>query len=336
MSRDCADAASGSTAPQHEVGSQRELRARVLGALHAGGRQRLRAGRHRGGRARVDGLPEALPRDDDQADVSFEPPSTTRARKTIFGGPIPGQNVRTTSRRWWTSRSTTRPVAEFIGEAPEASCYDDAAPADAIDAMGALLRESDYEMKPLLKALFKSRGVLLPEAEGRVSSKNPVETCIGFIRSTGLCPRPAPATRPSPENRRAPRRDLDPRAPDAAADGERLAHRQRVAVVPGHARPRRTASSTASRTHVPDSAGLRARGDPTPVDRRGGVVDTLARAAPTLPDRRRAADTSPTSNTGSGTRSPLRPRSTRHTQHLRIGARARSTSLSQHPSYAVR
>ena len=53
--------------------------------------------------------------------------------------------------------------------------------------MAALLREHEYELRPVLAALFTSEAFYsAPARVGLV--KSPVEQVVGFVRSTGLLP----------------------------------------------------------------------------------------------------------------------------------------------------
>jgi uncharacterized protein (DUF1800 family) len=53
--------------------------------------------------------------------------------------------------------------------------------------MATILRRSNYELKPMLKALFKSEAFFSAKSRAGIP-KNPVEHVLGFIRQTGLVP----------------------------------------------------------------------------------------------------------------------------------------------------
>ena len=107
--------------------------------------------------------------------------------KTILGQTIPGQNLTDDYAAVVNITVDNRPVAEFICKKLFAwFCYQD--PSDVpVDAMAALLRSSGYELKPLLKALFKSEAFFSPESKAGLV-KGPVEHLVGFCRATGLTP----------------------------------------------------------------------------------------------------------------------------------------------------
>lgn len=107
--------------------------------------------------------------------------------KTILGQTIPGQNATDDYAAVVDITVDHRPVAEFISKKLFAwFCYED--PSDVpVAAMAALLRSSGYELKPLLKALFKSEAFFSPTSRAGLV-KGPVEQLVGFCRATGLTP----------------------------------------------------------------------------------------------------------------------------------------------------
>jgi len=107
--------------------------------------------------------------------------------KTVLGVLIPGQNVTDDYQAVVDATIDHRPVAEFVAKKLfEYFCYE--GPTNVpTDAMATLLRGNGYELKPLLKALFKSEAFFSPTSKaGRI--KGPVEHLIGFCRATGLTP----------------------------------------------------------------------------------------------------------------------------------------------------
>ncbi len=78
-----------------------------------------------------------------------------------------------------------RPVAEFICRGLfEHFCYAPA-PAEVVAQLAALLRAGNYELKPVLRTILRSRAFFAP-ASRRSHVKSPVEAAIGLLRATGL------------------------------------------------------------------------------------------------------------------------------------------------------
>lgn len=122
-----------------------------------------------------------------QAFTQFDTSRHDTGAKTVLGVTIPGQNVTDDYQAVVDATIDHRPVAEFISKKLfEYFCYQ--GPTNVpTDAMAALLRNNAYELKPLLKALFKSEAFYAPKSKaGRV--KGPVEHYVGFCRTTGLTP----------------------------------------------------------------------------------------------------------------------------------------------------
>lgn len=78
-----------------------------------------------------------------------------------------------------------RQAAEYLCERLfKYYAYNDAEPG-VIAGLAKVMRDSGYEMKPVLKTLFRSRAFFSPKARaGRV--KMPIEYVVGFTRTTGL------------------------------------------------------------------------------------------------------------------------------------------------------
>ena len=105
--------------------------------------------------------------------------------KTIFGVLIPGQNVDDDFQAMVDITFAQRPVETFIvRKILEAFCYD-APPQSVVDQLGALLRQSNWELAPVFTTLFLAEAFYSPEAKAGFV-KGPVEMAIGFIRSTGI------------------------------------------------------------------------------------------------------------------------------------------------------
>lgn len=122
-----------------------------------------------------------------QAFTQFDTNRHDTGPKTVLGVVIPGQNVTDDYQAVVDITIDNRPVAEFVSKKLfEYFCYRGPTSVPT-DAMAALLRGNGYELKPLLKALFKSEAFYSPKSkEGRV--KGPVEHLVGFCRATGLTP----------------------------------------------------------------------------------------------------------------------------------------------------
>jgi uncharacterized protein (DUF1800 family) len=122
-----------------------------------------------------------------QAFTQFDANRHDTGPKTVLGVLIPGQNVTDDYQAVVDITIDNRPVAEFISKKLfEYFCYEGPSSVPT-DAMAALLRANGYELKPLLKALFKSEAFYSPTSKaGRV--KGPVEHLVGFCRATGLTP----------------------------------------------------------------------------------------------------------------------------------------------------
>ena len=123
--------------------------------------------------------------------TSFDTTLHDATAKTFFGQTIAAQNVTDDYQRVVDITVDNRQVAEFISrKLYEYFCNPNPTllPTPiAVDAMAALLRNNNYELKPLLAALFKSEAFFSPASKAGIV-KNPVEHVIGFIRSTGLIP----------------------------------------------------------------------------------------------------------------------------------------------------
>ena len=111
------DAALARRRLEQQVRPERELRARVLGAVHARRRQRLHAGRHRPGGQGLHRLPNSLRRRDGPGVGGLRPEaSTTRARRRSSARRSRRRTRPTTTRRVVDITVDNRPVAEFISQ----------------------------------------------------------------------------------------------------------------------------------------------------------------------------------------------------------------------------
>lgn len=114
-------------------------------------------------------------------------PKTLFATQGFAGYVIAGQNVTDDYQAVVDITVDHRPVAEFVCRRLfEHFCYP-SAPQEPIDAMAAILRGANYELKPLLAALFRSEAFFSPASRAGIV-KGPVEQIVGFVRATGLVP----------------------------------------------------------------------------------------------------------------------------------------------------
>jgi uncharacterized protein (DUF1800 family) len=78
-----------------------------------------------------------------------------------------------------------RPVAEFLCRRLfEHFCYAPA-PDELVVRLATILREGDYELRPVLRVLLRSRA-FFADASRRAHVKNPIEAAVGMLRDTGL------------------------------------------------------------------------------------------------------------------------------------------------------
>lgn len=119
--------------------------------------------------------------------VEFDKNRHDAGAKTILGVAVPAQNLTDDFKAVVDITVDTRPVAEFISKKLfEHFCYE--APSQVpTDAMAKMLRDNTYELKPLLKTLFKSEAFFSARSQAGLV-KGPVEHLVGFVRSTGLLP----------------------------------------------------------------------------------------------------------------------------------------------------
>ena len=117
--------------------------------------------------------------------IAFSPARHDPGAKTVLGHVIPGQNTTDDYQAVVDITLDNRPVAEFISKSLfEYFCYTGPKTIPT-DAMAATLRGANYELKPLLQALFKSKAFYSAKSrKGLVKSQ--VDHVLGFIRATGL------------------------------------------------------------------------------------------------------------------------------------------------------
>ena len=112
--------------------------------------------------------------------VEFDPQFHDDGEKTIFG-----QTGRFTPSDVADLTIDQRPVARYIAhELFRWFCYDDP-PAAVVDELARVLRENDYQLRPLLRTILRSEAFFSDRSlRGRI--KSPVEFLVGFSRTTGL------------------------------------------------------------------------------------------------------------------------------------------------------
>lgn len=120
-----------------------------------------------------------------QGYVEFDPARHDGGSKTIFGVTIPAQDTGDDFQAMVDITFAQRPVERFIArKVLEAFCC--ASPPDTlVDALGAVLRSSQWELKPFFRALFLSEAFYSERARAGLV-KSPVDFSLGFVRSTGL------------------------------------------------------------------------------------------------------------------------------------------------------
>ena len=120
-----------------------------------------------------------------QSYVEFDPARHDGGAKTIFHVTIPGQDRTDDYQAMVDLTFAQRPVEAFLArKILEAFCYD-APPESVVAELGALLRQSGWELRPVLETLFLSEAFYSEKARAGFV-KGPVEHFVGFVRSTGL------------------------------------------------------------------------------------------------------------------------------------------------------
>jgi hypothetical protein len=120
-----------------------------------------------------------------QREVTFDPDRHDPGAKTIFGVLIPGQNRHDDYQEMVDITLAQRPVEVYVARRIlEAFCYADA-PQTVVDQLGALLRQTNWELAPVFATLFLSEAFYSPEAKAGFV-KSPLDYVFGFARSTGI------------------------------------------------------------------------------------------------------------------------------------------------------
>jgi hypothetical protein len=120
-----------------------------------------------------------------QTFVEFDPSRHDTGSKVIFGATIQGQNQHDDFQQMVDITFAQRPVETFIArKILEAFCYEDP-PQAVVDDLGAILRQSNWELKPVFRTLFLSEAFYSDKAKSGFV-KSPVEHVVGFARATNL------------------------------------------------------------------------------------------------------------------------------------------------------
>ena len=117
--------------------------------------------------------------------ISFNTGRHDSGSKTFFGQTIAAQNSTDDYQRVVDITLDNRPVAEFISKCLfEYFCF--LGPKTIpTGAMASTMRGGNYELKPVLRQLFKSKAFFSSKARAGLV-KGQVDHIVGFIRSTGL------------------------------------------------------------------------------------------------------------------------------------------------------
>jgi uncharacterized protein (DUF1800 family) len=120
--------------------------------------------------------------------VAFDPNRHNTTNKTVFGQTVTGRTGADGANEYGDIVDLTlaqRPVAEYVCRKLLAHfCYPNP-PASLVDSLAALLRASNYELAPVLSALFKSEAFYSATAKGALV-KSPLDVALGFVRATGM------------------------------------------------------------------------------------------------------------------------------------------------------
>ena len=123
-----------------------------------------------------------------QSFVAFDATRHNTTNKTVFGQTVAGRTGVDGANEYDDMIDLTlaqRPVAEYVCRKLLAHfCYANPPPS-LVDALAALLRSSNYELAPVLSALFRSEAFYSATAKGALV-KSPVDLALGFVRATGM------------------------------------------------------------------------------------------------------------------------------------------------------
>jgi uncharacterized protein (DUF1800 family) len=123
-----------------------------------------------------------------QSFVVFESGRHNTTTKTVLGQTITGRTGADGVNEYVDMVDVTlnnRPVAEFICKKLfEHFCYPNP-PQALVDQLAALMRASNYELRPVIGTLLTSEAFFSPVSKAGLV-KSPVELALGFVRATGM------------------------------------------------------------------------------------------------------------------------------------------------------
>jgi uncharacterized protein (DUF1800 family) len=123
-----------------------------------------------------------------QSFVTFDASRHNTTNKTVLGTTIMGRSGADGVNEYADMVNVTlanRPVAEyFCRKLFEYFCYAPA-PQPVVDQLAALLRSSNYELAPVLHAIFMSEAFYSVASKSSLV-KSPVDVALGFLRATGM------------------------------------------------------------------------------------------------------------------------------------------------------
>ncbi len=124
--------------------------------------------------------------------MEFDPTRHDVTNKTFFGQTITGRSGSTAYLEYLDVVDATlnnRPVAEYIVKRLwEHYAYPNPDQATIVTPLANLLKTSNWEIRPVLKAIFRSQAFYGTLSKSTGFIKSPTEMFIGFSRATGLFP----------------------------------------------------------------------------------------------------------------------------------------------------
>ena len=173
----------GERPEEHAERAQRKLRPRADGAPHARRRRRLHTeGRHRGGARvhRLDDLPAAA-----WAAVSCSIRAFTIAgQKVVLGHVIKAGGRQDDGEQVLDILATHPSTARFIATKLARRFVNDTPPAALVDRVAARFRETDGDLREVMRTILTSPEFLSPDAY-RAKVKTPFEFVVSAVRATG-------------------------------------------------------------------------------------------------------------------------------------------------------
>lgn len=124
--------------------------------------------------------------------MEFDPTRHDTTNKSIFGMTVTGRSGSKSYLEYQDVVDLTlanKTTAEYIVKLLwENYVYPNPDPATIIAPLASLLRTGNWEIRPVLKAIFRSQEFYGATSKGTGFIKNPVEMFVGFSRATGLWP----------------------------------------------------------------------------------------------------------------------------------------------------